>query len=294
MNNKKAFWITWGVCMVAIGISLLLLYLGFLDYGIALFCILPGCVGLFTGFIPKRKLAIIALILALACIFLILWAGQVEGLVCILMALPLVAVCALVGYLIGLIIKLFTRKKDNLKLSILPLFILLVSYVFNHAWSGDGAESAVSTSMILKVSPPIVYDHIKQVDTVTAPPHWFHELGLPYPYKCIMTAEEVGGKRICQFDAGVITETILELEKNRLLRMEVSDYKMPGKVWFSFKEDRYDVDQIIGGTRITRTTTFLSKLRPRLYWNEIEKLTIGAQQELVFENLRNEVEKPTY
>ena len=280
--------------MVAIGISLLLLYLGFLDYGVALFCILPGCVGLFTGFIPKRKLAIIALVLALACIFLILWAGQVEGLVCILMALPLVAVCALVGYLIGLIIKLFTRKKDNLKLSILPLFILLVSYVFNHVWSGDGVESAVSTSMILKVSPPIVYDYIKQVDTVTAPPHWFHELGLPYPYKCIMTAEEVGGKRICQFDAGVITETILELEKNRLLRMEVSDYKMPGKVWFSFKEDRYDVGQIMSGTRITRTTTYLSKLRPRLYWTEIEKLTIGAQQELVFENLRNEVEKSTY
>jgi len=294
MSNKKTFWITWGVCLIVIGISLLLLYNEFLDYGIALFCILPGCVGLFTGFIPKSKLAIIALALALLCIFLFLWAGHVEGLVCILMALPLVAVCALMGYAIGLIIKHYTKEKDKLKLSILPLTILVVSYVVTHIWSGDGTESTVSTSMILKANSPIVYDHIKQVDTVTAPPHWFHDLGLPYPYKCIMTAEEVGGKRICEFDAGVITETIVELEKNRLLRMEVTDYNMPGKVWFSFKEDRYDVDQILGGTKITRTTSYLSKLRPRLYWNEIERLTIGAQQELVFENLRNEVEKSTY
>ncbi len=291
MSNKKTFWITWGVCMVVIGISLLLLYRGFLDYGIALFCILPGCVGLFTGFIPKRQLAILGLTLALACIFLILWAGQVEGLVCIVMALPLVAVCAFVGFIIGLIIKHFTRRKDELKLSILPLSILLVSFIFNHAWSGNGADSAVSTSMVLKANPPMVYDHIKQVDTVTAPAHWFHELGLPYPYKCIMTAEEVGGKRICEFDAGVITETIVELEKNKLLRMEVSDYNMPGKAWFSFNEDRYEVEQIKDGTRITRITTYVSRLRPRVYWNAIEKLTIGTQQELVFENLKNEVEK---
>ena len=294
MSNKKTFWITWGVCMIAMGTSLILLYAGYIDHGIAFFCILPGCIGLFTGFIAKRKLAIVALTLALLCIFLVLWAGGLEGLICILMALPLVAICALVGYLVGLIIKYYARKKDELRLSIFPGVILLVSFIINHIWAGNGPETAVTTSMTLKATPSTVYDHIKHVDTVTAPAHWFHDLGLPYPYKCIMTSEEVGGKRICEFDAGVITETIIELEKNKLLRMEVSDYSMPGKVWFSFKEDRYQVDPIRDGTKITRTTTYLSKLRPRLYWKEIERLTIGAQQELVFENLRNEVEKSTY
>jgi hypothetical protein len=208
------------------------------------------------------------------------------------MALPLVAVFAVVGYVIGRIIKHFSRKKDELKLSVLPGFVLLISFIINHAWTADGPQQAVTTSMILNASPSTVYDHIKQVDTVTAAAHWFHQLGLPYPYKCIMTSEEIGGKRICQFDAGVITETIVELEKNKLLLMEVSEYDLPGKVWFSFKEDRYDIEQLVEGTKITRTTTYSSKLRPRLYWNEIEKLTIGTQQELVFENLKNEVEKP--
>jgi hypothetical protein len=292
MNNQKTFWITWSVCITTIGISLTLLYTGHLDYGVALFCILPGCIGLFTGFIPKKAIALSALGVALFSVLIIVWSGQLEGLVCIIMAIPLVAGCALIGYLIGLVIRRFTKKTDQLKLSVLPFTFLAITFATNQIWKGDGSASAVTTSMILNASVSTVYDHIKHVDTVIATPHWFHDLGLPYPYKCIMTAEEVGGKRICEFDAGVITETIVELEKNKLLRMAVSDYQMPGKGWFSFKEDRYEVEQVNEGTKITRTTTYLSKLRPRLYWNEIEKLTIGTQQELVFENLKNEVEKP--
>lgn len=280
--------------MLTVGVSLILLYSGFIDYGVAFFCILPGCIGLFTGFIPKKKLAILALILALVCVFLILWSGALEGLVCLLMALPLVAVCAVIGYLVGLVIRHYSRKKDELKLSLLPCLILVVSFIINHLWAGDGPESAVTTSMIVNASAANVYDHIKHVDTVTAPSHFFHQLGLPYPYKCIMTAEAVGGKRICEFDAGVITETIIELEKNKLLRMEVTDYNLPGKVWFSFKEDLYNVEEIAEGTRISRTTTYHSRLRPRLYWQGIERLTIGAQQELVFENLKNEVANSSY
>jgi hypothetical protein len=291
MSKQRTFWITWAVCLVLNVIACVLLYTGFINYGIVLFCVLPGCIGLFTGFIPRRVFAIVGMIAALLTIFLLLWAGQVEGIVCILMALPIVGLSVLVGYLLGIIIKRLSGRKDSLKISLLPIALFGLAIVVNHAWKGQGSENTVTTTIELNATAAEIYNHIKQVDTVTAKPHFFHQLGLPYPYKCILTAEREGGQRICEFDAGRIVETILELKKNELLRMKVSQYDLPGSSWFAFDQDVYHIQSIGKKTRISRTTTLLSQLKPRLYWAQIEKLTIGVQQELVFENLKNEIER---
>jgi hypothetical protein len=291
MSNQRTFWITWAVCLLLNAIACLLLYTGFISYGIVLFCVLPGCIGLFTGFIPRRVFAIVGMVAALLTIFLLLWAGQVEGIVCILMALPIVGVSVLVGYIFGIIIKRLSRKEDSLKISFLPIVLFGLAVLVNHVWKGGGSENTVTTTIELNASSADVYNHIKQVDTVIAKRHFLHELGLPYPHKCVLTAEREGGQRICEFDAGRIVETIVQLKKDELLRMKVSEYDLPGASWFAFDEDIYQIRSVGNVTRISRTTTVFSKLKPRLYWEQIEKLTIGIQQELVFENLKNEIEQ---
>ncbi|MBS1607272.1 MAG: hypothetical protein JSS70_00525 [Bacteroidetes bacterium] len=109
-----------------------------------------------------------------------------------------------------------------------------------------------------------------------------------------MTAEQTGGLRICKFGQGEIVETIQNLKRNELLEMEVTEYNLPGKNWFSFNKDIYQIKKKVGATVISRTTFYTSNLKPRLYWKWIEQITIGAEQNLVFKNLRNELAAQSY
>ncbi|MBC8112524.1 MAG: hypothetical protein H7Y04_15845, partial [Verrucomicrobia bacterium] len=98
--------------------------------------------------------------------------------------------------------------------------------------------------------------------------------------------EKIGGKRICVFEEGEIIETIKDFKRGELLKMDVSEFKMQGMKWLRFDEDIYTMKSVSGGTEITRTITYNSELKPRFYWRMVENLTIGAEQEFVFRNLK--------
>ena len=294
MNNKKTFWLTWASIVSLSILALLLLYLGYIDYGITLFCVLPACIGILTGVMPKKGKAILGMAAALITIIFLLWAGHIEGVVCIVMAIPVIAFFVLIGYIIAIIIKQLTKKDEKLKLTIIPYAVFFLAAGVEVFWKGTAAFDEVTTTIELPYTDSAVYNHIKQVDTVTAPHSLLHKLGLPYPRKCIMTAEQPGGLRICEFDEGKIIETISTLKKNELLEMDVTKYDLPGQNWFSFTKDVYKIKKNSGLTTITRTTAYFSKLKPRLYWKWIEKTTIGAEQLLVFNNLQNELAAVSY
>ena len=295
MNKyNKPFWFTWISVLLLSVAALLLLYLGYIDYGIAVFCVLPICIGILTGIMGKKRKAILGMIAAIATIVFLLWAGQLEGLVCIVMAIPVVAFFILLGYIIAFIIKKLSKKDDALKLTVIPFLLFFLSAGIEIAWKGTEAFSHVTTSIQLPYPGDTVYNHIKQVDTVTASPSFIHQLGLPYPRKCIMITEQPGGLRICEFDEGRIIEKISRLKKNELLEMDVIEYGLPGQSWFTFEKDTYAIKETNGLTTISRTTIYSSKLKPRLYWKWIEKITIGAEQALVFKNLKNELAATAY
>ncbi|MGC4037150.1 MAG: hypothetical protein QM764_14420 [Chitinophagaceae bacterium] len=294
MNNNKTFWLVWGSIVLLSGIALLLLYLGFIDYGITIFCILPICIGIFTGVMPKKRKAVLGMAAALITLLLFLWATQLEGLVCIFLAIPVIALFTLVGYIIAIIIKRFKKKNDHLKISTIPFIVLLLAAGIDMCWKGTTATDSVTTIIELPYPDSIVYNHIKKVDTVTATKSFLHQLGLPYPKKCILTTEQKGGLRICEFEEGKIVETISDLRKNELLEMDITSYDLAGQNWFSFKKDIYQIKKDSRLTVISRTTTYSSRLKPRLYWKWIEETTIEAEQTLVFKNLKNELAAQSY
>lgn len=92
------------------------------------------------------------------------------------------------------------------------------------------------------------------MNTLDAEKPFLMYLDLPIPTKCILEKEEIGGLRTCYFDAGnfstydfgagTITERITELERGKILKMDVIDYTLVGRNWIGFKEPIYYFEKV--------------------------------------------------
>lgn len=208
------------------------------------------------------------------------------------MALPLILAAALIGVAFRNFISKYENKThaDNpIKKSILPLFIFLgVSFGEKQLTKNDKEIVSVKSEIILPYSSLEVYEGLKTFDTLIADKPFLMKLDLPIPTKCILEKDEVGGIRTCYFTGGTITERITELEKAKIIRMDVIDHNLPGRKWLGFKEAIYYFDKIgQDSCKLTRITTYTSELSLRFYWQPLEKMGISQEHEYVFASLIN-------
>lgn len=277
-----------GISFTSVGLIFSLI--GWSSLGTALFFFLPLAIGISSGILPNPKQAVIGTLVSLGVFSLFLIFTQIEALICILMALPVLLGAIFIGWAIGKYIRKITKNQDHkLNTSFLPFLIFIVANFFE-IFSGDmKAGGAVNSSVDLNASRSEVYKAIIEVDTIRVNRSVLQKVGLPTPLKCILTEERIGGQRICIFEEGKIVETIKELKKDSLLRMDVTSCDIGLGPWLRFAEDIYTIEEIGSKTRITRTTTYESNLQPRIYWQLIENLTIGSEQDFVFQNLKKDL-----
>ncbi len=289
---KKQFIQSLVISLTFLGAGFLLYYYGLIGYGFSFFVFLPFILGYILGKSVVKRASLIGLIFSLLVFFALLIAGGLEGMVCILMALPLI----IAAMFIGVAVKNFTSKKKNdtqpdnpIKKSILPLFIFLgISFGEKQLIKNNKEINLVKTEIILPYSTIEVYESLKSFDTLIADKPFLMKLDLPIPTKCILEKDEVGGLRTCYFSGGTITERITELEKAKIIRMDVIDHKLPGNKWLGFKEAIYYFDKVgQDSCKLTRITTYTSELLPRFYWRPFEKMGINQEHEYVFASLIN-------
>ncbi|MGB0521907.1 MAG: polyketide cyclase [Flammeovirgaceae bacterium] len=280
-----------GITFTLLGLACILMDFMPLAYGI--FIALPLAIGVSSGILPDVKQAIIGTMSSLVVFGLIAYFTESEGLVCLLMAAPVLLLAIGIGWSIGRIIRKNKQNQEaNLKVAFYPFLILFTVGLFEFFAGDTKTHETVSSSIVLTASPSEVYQEIIAVDTVDVPLNVWHKIGLPTPTKCILTEEKVGGLRLCLFKEGQIVEKITALEKDRLLRMDVTEFDL-GKPrdWLEFDEDIYEIEPLASGqTKITRTTTYLSSLKPRWYWEMAEKHTIEVEQDFVFRNLIRDIQ----
>lgn len=301
--KDRSFRLTIILTLIFLGTGVLFLFLGIVEYSWVLFILLPIVLGLSIGAMPNKKYLIWAALISTAIILICLVIPGLSGLICIVMALALIAPFIFLGYVISHLGKRYRQIKDTNRLSVLvlPLIPFLIAAPTEHYLNKEKEVIIeVKTEKIYNYTPEQVYDAIKSVDTLDAEKPFLMSFDLPVPTKCILEKEEIGGTRTCyfkggnfsnrDFGGGTIVEKITEIERGKVLKMDVTDYNLIGRKWLGFKEAIYYFDKIGDNQcKLTRITTYTSVLTPRFYWEPMEKLGIEQEHEYVFNNLTKDL-----
>ncbi|TXF91230.1 polyketide cyclase [Neolewinella aurantiaca] len=286
---------SWLTSAVILSIGFLFLHFGLVNYGTTFFFIFPLAVGFALGTHPKEQRSWLSLSLAAILFFGFLLAGQLEGLICVAMALPIFLLAMWIGYLIRKVtsVRKTKRTQDHLVVSVMPLVVLLALDPIEQMILPEPEVVTITTSVLLDYPAELVFDQVKAMDKLDAEKPLGIRLGLPSPYRCVLEADTIGAKRHCLFENGSIIAEITRYEKGEVLEMDVVDYSLTGREWFRFVDATYTFARENGQTKITRTSSYKSLLNPRIYWEPLEGWGIEQEHQFVLASLRKNLEEFT-
>ena len=289
--NKLSIY-SWIASSLTLILGFLFLHFELVDYGATFFMIFPLAVGFAMGTHQYTTRVVLSFALTLLTFFGFLLAGELEGLICVLMAAPIFILMMFIGYKAQQ--KYQKRKLKNhqkLMVTLTPLVLLLLLNPIEQMIMPEPELITIETSILLDYPPELVFDQVKQMEKLDAIKPIGLRLGLPSPYKCELEADTVGALRNCLFENGKIVAQITNYKKGEILEMDVIDYTLTGRDWFQFVDATYTFKAINGQTEITRTSSYKSILNPRLYWEPIERWGIQQEHEFVLNSLKKNLDE---
>jgi len=147
--------------------------------------------------------------------------GQ-EGLICILMCLPLTIPCgAIGGWLVYWLMSSLKPATGIAALLLLPVATL--------TWDGSAQPRVykVQTEVIVAASPEQVWKHVISFPPLPEPQEWFFRAGVAYPQRARLEGTGPGAVRYCEFTTGAFVEPIEVWDEPRLLQFRVTENPAP-------------------------------------------------------------------
>jgi hypothetical protein len=211
------------------------------------------------------------------------------------MAAPLVVLGMLLGLPLGFLFRRHVVERSShpggtasMMLVLLPLTVAGAGFFEVQTYQGP-REEVFHTTATVPVAVEKAWDLIKEVERIDAPKPFLLRIGLPVPKYCVLEQGRLGGRRICYFDDGYIVEEITHWNPPHLMKLKVTEAKLPGRHWLGFMEAVWEFRTEGSGTRLTRTTTITSYLQPSWYWRPLENLGVQAEHEYIIRDLHRRV-----
>jgi len=282
------------------------------SYGLSLFLFLPFILPLLSAGILKRRqadatfgLCYRTAVLSLVVLGAGILAFALDGLLCLLMALPLTLVIALPGVWVGYTIanKLNHKFAQGLPLLSLFTFPLLVGF------EEKSPESPKLHKVVtrIEVHAPIekVWQEVIAFERITTPPTGIFRLGIAYPIEARIEGSGVGAIRYCVFSTGPFVEPITQWEEPHLLAFAVTSNPPPmnelspwGRLTpphlqdtFVSERGQFKLTEVEGKTILEGTTWYRQHIYPDIYWSKISNYIIHLIHLRVVEHIKSVAEK---
>jgi len=268
--------------------------------GMAMFIVVPFSAGFAIGVVtPGSGSAKAAMTLSVIACLLILVASGREGLLCAILAFPIVGACMVAGLGLAIMFRKYvlphfrsSGAPTGMVLAVIPLVV-----VVGHRLELPALEltryEMVSTSIRLHATPEQVWANIQSVDTIDVSKPWLMHIGLPVPVSCAISRTGLGAKRTCYFENGSIEETVTEWAPPHLLRLSIDRTRMPGRHWLGFQSAFYEISRDGDETVLTRTTSITSHLYPIWYWRYFERLGVASEHDYILRNVQRRLQEST-
>jgi hypothetical protein len=190
-----------------------------------------------------------------------------EGVICIVMALPLVILFLWIGFAVGNAV--FSRGSRPLQLTIAPL--LLVGIVAD-VLTVRGYDGQVTDTMTIQAPARDVWRYIIDYPAITKQPdYWLWRIGLPAPVQSTATGHQVGAIRRCVFTGNIaFDERIAELQPERQLTFDITSQPKDPEVigHFVLRRGRFLLhDNGNGTTTVIGTSWYTLNVHPAAYYD---------------------------
>ena len=207
-----------------------------------------------------------------------------EGIICILMALPLVVPLVLLGSSVGYAVLEMGPGRPRELGKMLGLLVGTLPMMMGAEWL-QKAESAVNpcvTSVEVDAPPDVVWKRVISFPELPPPTDLLSKAGIAYPIRARIEGTGVGAIRHCEFSTGAFVEPIEIWDEPRLLRFAVTRCPSPLREWNPFAEihpahlDGFLVSErgqfrLVElpnhRTRLEGTTWYRHGLWPAAYWS---------------------------
>jgi uncharacterized membrane protein YhaH (DUF805 family) len=281
------------------------------QYGVALFFGTPFAIGALTAFLFNRRypasrqesaqVVLMTLLVTAGSLFLL---GS-EGMVCILMALPLTLVVGLMGATVGRAAAL--RRDPELPSSAVALALVPLGAMLEPRGSTGRVLHEVRSSVVIDAPAERVWDHVIAFRPLPEPEELVFRLGIAYPRYATIEGRGVGAVRRCVFSTGTFIEPITAWEPARRLAFDVTEAPPPLRELTPFAGvapphlDGYLVSRrgefrLVplgdGRTRLEGSTWYRLRLGPEPYWQGYSDWLIHRIHHRVLQHIKAEAEAP--
>lgn len=282
----------------------------FKEYGWTVFLVIPFIIGFLPAFIngkltetsKSKSYQLSFLTLGIVLIGLLVFA--IEGMICIAMSLPLIALLVWLGSYLGF--KANTGKWTNPTNTTIGLFIICIcSMSFDYINEPENLIP-VRTKVIVNSNIENVWKNVVTFDKIDEPTDWIFKTGISYPTDATIKGNGVGAIRYCNFTTGSFVEPITTWNKPNLLQFDVKEQPIPmnefNPFWdihpphldgyFKSYKGQFKLTKIgENQTELEGTTWYKVDITPEIYWKTWSDFIIHRIHERVLNHIKLETEK---
>lgn len=277
-------------------------------YGYGMFIVSPFVVGATAGYLANRngdvgilrteQVAAAATALGGAALVV----AALEGIVCIVMASPLVLAVALMGGMFGRDIAVSSRRSARQTL----LSVTLLPLVFTVDTVTSATTFDTTETIFVDAPAPVVWNAIIRMDALNEPLALPFRLGVAYPLSGTIVGEGVGATRFGEFSTGTAVERITEWVPDRKLVFTVlkdvpamhelspySEVHAPHvRGYFTTLSTSFELIPLTDGrTEILEHTSHALRLDPIFYWLPFARWIVHENNARVLAHIRYQSER---